>query len=300
MADKINNLTIPVQDALKAFLEDQRLRYNSPCTVRYYRVELIPFARSFQLASLSDCSPAILREYLTRVGEIRNPGGVHATFRAIRAFLNWVWLEYDIPTRNPITRVAPPKVSRQPLPGIQPDTINSLLKACNGSNCERDTAIILMLFDTGLRAAELCSLYWRDLDVDSGTVRVVHGKGDKYRISFIGVKTRRALRRYRLSVDCDPDAPVWANRRSTEPIGVSGLRGIMRRRAREAGIPAPGLHDFRRAALLGMLRNGMDVATVSRIAGHSDIQITMRYLALLPDDLQRAHALASPVDNAGL
>lgn len=59
----------------------------------------------------------------------------------------------------------------------------------------------------------------------------------------------------------------------------------------------PGLHDFRRGSLLEMLRNKMDVVTVSRIAGHSDIRVTMRYLAQLQEDLLIAHRQASPVDN---
>ena len=80
-------------------------------------------------------------------------------------------------------------------------------------------------------------------------------------------------------------------------LSLSGLREIVRRRAQDAGIPEPGLHDFRRACLLGMLRNGADAVTVSRYAGHADVRVTLRYLAQTDDVMRIAHAKASPVDN---
>lgn len=75
------------------------------------------------------------------------------------------------------------------------------------------------------------------------------------------------------------------------------LRQLIRRRAEEAkltGIPYP--HDFRRAFAITLWRNGVDIVTISRLMGHSSLEVLKRYLAQDIDDLARTHSQASPVD----
>jgi hypothetical protein len=78
----------------------------------------------------------------------------------------------------------------------------------------------------------------------------------------------------------------------------TALRGLLRRRAQLAGldeIPTP--HDFRRAFALVMLRNGVDVFSLQKLMGHSDLQVLRRYLAQTDQDVQIAHMRGSPVDS---
>jgi integrase/recombinase XerD len=78
----------------------------------------------------------------------------------------------------------------------------------------------------------------------------------------------------------------------------SGLRGIIRRRAHDAGLKAePSLHDFRRAFAINMLRSGVDVFALQKLMGHADLQVLRRYLAQTNQDIQAAHMRGSPVDN---
>jgi len=81
-----------------------------------------------------------------------------------------------------------------------------------------------------------------------------------------------------------------------QPMDRCSLRQMLIRRSKEAGIPEPGAHDFRRACALSLLRNGADVVSVSKILGHSNISVTMRYLAQNVDDLTISHNLHSPYD----
>jgi integrase/recombinase XerD len=135
-----------------------------------------------------------------------------------------------------------------------------------------------------------------DVNMKSGAVIVKHGKGDKRRVAFLSAKTRRELLRYlRHREDAAPTSPLFATldgRRLT----YSGLRQVVRRRADAAGIAEPGLHSFRRAFALMSLRAGMDVYSLQRIMGHSDLSVLRRYLAQTEGDLAAAHAHASPVD----
>ena len=79
-------------------------------------------------------------------------------------------------------------------------------------------------------------------------------------------------------------------------LGYNGLREILRRRARQAGIKEPTLHQFRRAFALNFLRNGGDVYSLQRLMGHSSLEILRRYLKLTDQDTQAAHAKYSPAD----
>jgi len=143
----------------------------------------------------------------------------------------------------------------------------------------RDRAILLALLDTGCRASEFLDLCLGDVDLRNGACQVRSGKGAKPRTVFLGERARQELRSYlAFRKDLDPLAPVWATRGGTR-LTYAGLRQIMRRRAKKAGIAAPSLHSFRRAFALGCLRSGMDIFALQRLMGHVDLSILRRYLA---------------------
>jgi site-specific recombinase XerD len=89
--------------------------------------------------------------------------------------------------------------------------------------------------------------------------------------------------------------PLFATR-DGEAFTVSGLRRVIERRAKQAGITPPALHDFRRCFAVNMLRNGVDVYSLKNLMGHSDLQTTARYLKLTDEDLKAAHSKGSPVE----
>ena len=72
-------------------------------------------------------------------------------------------------------------------------------------------------------------------------------------------------------------------------------------RAREdhvtRNVQHPSLHSFRRAFCLGMLRGGADIVSLSRLMGHANLSLIMRYAKQAQEDLLAAHQRAGPVDN---
>jgi len=70
----------------------------------------------------------------------------------------------------------------------------------------------------------------------------------------------------------------------------------MTRRANQAGVEPPSLHDFRRAFALAMLRNGTDIFTLAKLMGHKGITVLQRYLRETRQDTEIAHRRASPVE----
>jgi len=284
----------PLTHAIADFLNDRRSSQLSPRTIEFYTDELHAFASSVGDPELIDLSPDHIRAHLLTLAETRNAGGINARFRAIRAMLNWCWQEYELNRRNPISRVNPPKVRNEPLPGVKIADVMKMLTACRfGRFAVRDTALLLCLLDTGARRSEFLAMNWSDINLSSGDIRIRAGKGGKSRNVHVGKRTSKALRAW--SRIAPQSNAVWTSE-TGDRLTVSGLREIVRRRAAGVGLKAPGLHDFRRACLLGMLRNGCDAVTVSRYAGHADVRVTLRYLAQTDEDLHDAHVKASPVD----
>jgi site-specific recombinase XerD len=179
---------------------------------------------------------------------------------------------------------------------VNVEAIRALIASCQGENGRRDRVIFLTLFDTGLRAAELLALNAEDVDLVTGQVVVRHGKGDKRRVVYLGSRSRKEMRGYLKERGFEPGALF--RREDGERLKYEGLRFIVKRRAEKAKVKAPGLHDFRRAFAVACLRNGIDLIKLAELMGHSTLEVTRRYVALVDEDLRLAHALSGPVDRS--
>ena len=200
---------------------------------------------------------------------------------------------------NPVRRIKGPRVSNTPLEPVTLEQAKAMLAACDpkGEIGARDRAVILCLLDSGLRASEMTALNRGDLNLERGALVVRHGKGDKQRVTFLGAKSRRELLRYlRFRGDTPLTAPLFAGDEGRR-LCYESLRDIVRRRAKDGGIPPPTLHSVRPAFALTALRNGMDVYSLQELMGHADLTVLRRYLAQTEQDLRSAHERSGPVDH---
>jgi site-specific recombinase XerD len=306
-AAKDNRLTLEVMQADRlsdwaaAFLLDCRTRNLSPKTVEFYRwclTGFVTFAEEQAAPRVLDITPALVRLWLDALeGRGRNPGGRHAEYRALRAFLRW-WERETEPEHwtNPIGKVKPPKLPTEPLKPVTAETIAAMLAICQADDFAgiRDKALLLCLADTGARAAEFMALTLGDVNAMTGQVIIKSGKGRKPRTVFIGQKARRSLRVY-LKKRADHCPALWVTAQG-QPLALASLRQVLIRRGRAAGVTIPSPHAFRRFFALAMLRAGVDLVSIARLMGHSDLETLRRYLAQEAQDLQDAHARGSPVD----
>jgi site-specific recombinase XerD len=279
----------------------KRLENLADGTIRFYKTKIklfIRFLESLGICKVTEISPQTIRSYLVFLEQKgRNPGGVHAAYRALKAFLNWWKDEFEPENwRNPINKVKPPKVSVEILEPVQSEDALSMLATCDTKTVLglRDCAIILTLMDTGVRASELLSISRKDLDLKNGKIVIRKGKGSKFRIVFISNRTRDAIQSY-LNKRTDYSPCLWITKTKTN-LKYSGLRQIIRRRAKDANINTPSLHSFRRYFALQMLRSGVDIFSLQKLMGHSDIQILRRYLQQTEEDIRSAHQLGGPVN----
>ena len=289
---------------MEAFLFDRKAQGLSKGTLYFYQKKLSKFTQFCEgeaIKIMPELSPIIIREYLIWLEQQgHNPGGIHACFRALKTFLLW-WEEEVEPEnwKNPIRKVKAPKIPSKQIQPIKIETIQLMLATCDSTLLgKRDKAILLCLLDTGARAEEFCSMNLEDLDNVYGSIIIEKGKGGKSRSVFLGKRSRKALRTY-LRERIDHSPAIWTSHLGTR-ISYWGLREIIRRRANWANVLKPRLHDFRRAFALQCLRNGMDVYSLQKLMGHSDLQVLQRYLAQTNEDIKKAHRFGSPVDNSRL
>ena len=142
----------------------------------------------------------VTREYieawLADLHQRLSPATVARHYRNLQQLWRWLIDDGEI-TRSPMERMRPPAVPEQPVPLISEADLVALLAACKGNTFEnrRDTAILRLLIDTGMRLAELTGLGVDDLDFDAEVAHVL-GKGRRARAVPFGNKTGDALRRY--------------------------------------------------------------------------------------------------------
>src|SRR4051812_31540779 len=147
--------------------------------------------------------------------------------------------------------MSPPAVPEQSVPLLTDEEISRLLQACKGNDFEsrRDTAIIRLLLDSGLRVAELIGIKLQHLDFEQD-VALVMGKGRRQRAAPFGNRTGEALRRYIRTRAKHPLATstdaLWLGRKG--PMTDSGIRQMMEGRGAKRGGPGvntpPGPHSL--------------------------------------------------------
>lgn len=290
-----------LQRQIREFLIDREASGLSPRSLQFYADELrhlTTFLGDQAPADASQITADQLRRYFVALTERRNKGGVHAAYRAIRAFIRWFEREYQpanwqSPLRNLQVRRPQPK----PLPPVPLTDIKALLATCRRRAFvgDRDYALILCLLDTGCRASEFLGLNVGDIDMQRGAVYVT-GKGNKRRVVFVGTKSRRELARYlRHRLQANPGDPLWATTTGRR-LSRDGLTEMLRRRSRLAGVPVRRPHSYRRAFALLAKRGGADILSIQQLLGHTDLRVTRLYVDTQEEDLHEEHRKGGPVD----
>lgn len=226
-----------------------------------------------------------------------------AYYRVIRAFCNWLIAEEEI-DRSPLASLRPPPERAhqvQPFTGEQMDAL--ITAARNSHNPRRDEAIVLLLWDTGMRASELCGLREQDVDYNARRCRVL-GKGRKERTLPLGRRTTRALWNYQNSHPAEPDRRLFTGEQGPDAgssLHRHGLGKLIRRLGAAANLSGVRCspHTFRHTFAIDWLRNGGDVFTLQELLGHTTLAMVRRYVQLAQADLDTQHRRCSPADRHG-
>ncbi|MCM1100425.1 MAG: tyrosine-type recombinase/integrase [Clostridium sp.] len=265
-----------------------RKRLNSK-TLKAYRIDLGQYAQ-FCHGSPDCFSRHFVDNYITSLHKMYTPKTVKRKIASLKAFFHY--LEYrEILNTNPFAkldvRFREPKLLPKTIPLHTIQTFLSTLYAQKHRTrseyqfrcCVRDIAVIELLFATGIRISELCSLKPSDIDLESGNL-LIYGKGAKERILQIGnPEVLSALNLYRdtFREDIEICGYFFVNR-LRHPLSDQSVRLMINKYARLAGIDqhiTP--HMFRHSFATLLLEQDVDIRYIQKILGHSSINTTEIY-----------------------
>lgn len=292
--DSGNNITL--SDAYQLFVFQKESEGLSEGTLDFYRVKLSRFREWINVEDASEVRPTDIRKYLVHLKrEGYKESTINGDGRALSALFSFAE-EDGLIGANPMRGVNLPRVPREVLPDLSREQVVTLL----ANSCLRNTAIIKILLDTGVRVSELCSLNAEDFDMPTGAVVIKRGKGSKGRTVFIGASTRRSMMRYWISLQSSPEgqeAAFRGIRHWRTRLNRSGVYKSLTRLGEPLGIKPCNPHVFRRTFAVNMLRNGCDLYRLAHLMGHSDIKTLQRYLNIDMEDLRDAHREFGLVDS---
>lgn len=295
-----------LQLLVREFLEHLEIeKGRSIKTIQNYDHYLMRFLDFSKLTSPKQLNENVIREYrlwLNRQDAGKKPGGVKETLKrktqnyyliALRAFLKYL-RKRGIESASP-ERIELAKVGDRSLDLISIDELTRLLKAPQGSAVKalRDRAILELLFSTGLRVSELCSLD-RDLDLSRDELSV-RGKGEKIRVVFISDNARAILKQYLDKRDDVDDALFVQLGKASKTatylrLTPRSVERIIKAYAIKAGITKKVTpHVIRHSFATDLLQNGADLRSVQALLGHANIATTQIYTHVTDSHLREIH-----------
>ncbi len=255
---------------------------------------------SKKIEDLQDISPEVIVEFLTR---IRDEGlaanSMNRSLAALRGFYKYLIREKII-EENPLANIELAKVWMK-----LPDTISKeemkIILAQPGTQSDaaiRNTAMLELLYATGIRVSELINLTMNSINWQVGFLIVV-GKGSKERIVPIGKIAYDCTRRY-----VEDIRPKLMQKKSTDVLFLNrfgrkftrqGFWKIVVGYAKQAGLQKKVYpHTFRHSFASHLLEGGADLRTVQLMLGHSDISTTQIYTHVTRERLREIHEKYHP------
>jgi site-specific recombinase XerD len=293
---------IPLENALRAYLLHHEDMNHSLKTMRWYSDMLDRFVKFVGPDSkIGELDADVIRRYFGKFGDgTSSSSQCTPNARTLKTFLRW--LDKEGYTAEPLAKaIDMPKVPRYQdvtIDVLSDEEIEHLLGMFdpNTDVGARQRAMVCLMLESGLRLAEVSGLRTDDVHLKDLYVRV-RGKGGKENYVPLGPTTHKALTRYLTDFRVPANASIKALFLNVygEPLKYESIKTIFDRLAIKSGITRLHPHLLRHTAATKMLANGADLHSVQRLLRHSDIRTTLRYLHLVPTQLQEKMQAFSPL-----
>jgi integrase/recombinase XerD len=232
-----------------------------------------------------------LREWIAGMSrEGLAPSSVSRAVSAARGFFRFLMLDGHI-KRHPAEDLhTPQRVSRLPQ-FLSEEEMERLLFAPDIKTDigVRDRAILEVMYATGLRVSELCTLKHSDVELDAGLI-TVHGKGSKQRRIPIGKSAVHWLQRYlgiRRQFASEAKPELFLNRGRV--LTRQAAWAIIKTYAAQAGVPDISPHTLRHSFGTHLMQHGADSRSVQALLGHADISTTEIYTHITDLHMRKAY-----------
>ena len=278
----------------KRMLEELERRHYSEATPRCYIHTVEDFSRRFKRSP--DClGPEHIREYQAELFKKRklSPGTVTQRLAALRFFyvktLKKTWSIADTPYPKRAFHL-PAILSRE-----------EVAQLINAAVTPYHRTLLMTLYATGVRRAELTHLKISDIDSQRMVIHVQGGKGRKDRDVMLSPKLLEALREHWRGLQRKPSAWLFPGNRwhtGDTPITTKVVWDACKEAAQQAGLQKHvHPHTLRHCFATHLLEAGADLRTIQKLLGHSDLEETAKYLHL---SRRHLNATPSPLDSLKL
>lgn len=283
----MNNLQTHIKNYLEYCQLQKRLDAK---TLKAYRIDLRQFQAETLTSEITEITPETLENYIANLHQKYKPKTVKRKIASLKAFIHY--LEYrEILDQNPFNRVQVKFREPTTLPKTIPlqivETFLSTIytqRTCATTNYQkrnalRDAAVIELLFSTGMRISELCSLKSQDVNLYEKTI-LIYGKGSKERKIQIGNDdVFLILKEYKenFSTEIQNCNHFFVNQ-SGKPLSDQAVRRMINKYTSLAAIEqhiTP--HMFRHTFATSLLEADVDIRYIQEMLGHSSINVTEIY-----------------------
>lgn len=304
---------------INRYLDQQRIRGVADSTLRSYAHDLLHFLRWWAAAhKTSNITPQALNEstfldYIRfQVNQNPPPAAqsinrhVGTAERAMRrefpqaaplsapGFQNWHWRPSRLGYGRPRPALTQLRV-KTPKRVVVPLSVDEVARFWSSFRTSRDVAVVGLMLLHGLRSCEVLALNREDIQFSDSQIRV-QGKGRRVRVLPLDRDSVRLLEHYlclERPAHCGPALFVCLKGPSRgHRMTPAGLRSLFRHHRQATSVTKANPHRFRHTFASDMVRAGMSLPALMQLMGHAQIQTTMIYLQLTPQDVWEQYARA--------
>lgn len=277
--------TLDNSEYLKLFLDAKKIEGCSDRTIQYYRVTIEKLLSQY-VNPIRKITTDEIRSYLSDYQHINDCSKVTVdnVRRNLSSFFSWLEEENYI-LKSPMKRIHKIKTNQQVKEIITDEDIEKLRDNCA---CNRDLAMIDLLYSTGIRVGELVNLNIDDVDFEAREC-VVFGKGGKERKVYFDAKAKLHLLKYLEGRIDTNDALFVSLDAPYNRLKISGVEIRMRSLGRSVNLSRIHPHKFRRTMATRAIDKGMPIEQVQKILGHSQIDTTMQYAMVNQSNVKMSH-----------
>jgi integrase/recombinase XerD len=283
-----------MEKRLLAFLDFLQTEYKySNNTTAAYKNDLNQFVKFLangqyaQVTKWTDVTSEIVHDYVNFMkSKSYASSSVARKVAAVKSFFNYLHAR-DFIDENPTTDIESPRVKKRLPKTLTADEVERLLEAPTTKTSPknlRDTALLTMLYTTGMRVTEVVSLHENDIDLDNNTL-YCPGKDEQVRELPFDKLTRNVLANYLekgrpyLAKDKDEKA-IFLNHRGQQ-LTRQGLWLIIKSYAKQAELNTTVTpHTLRHSFAAHKLNSGSNLQEVQQLLGHANISTTQIYTQL--------------------
>lgn len=260
-----------------------------PTTISAYRRDLKDLVEHLGNQDVDTIEMPHFRSFLKAMS-VWGASTVARKLSTIRSFLDFLMRE-GLVEINHAKALKAPKLEQRLPHHVNTDGIERLLDAPGRDLIGlRDRAILEVLYSAGLRVSELVGVNDSDIDMDSGTVKVV-GKGNRERLAPIGKHACAALSAW---IDVRGVASATFTNYLGGQLSTRSVQKLVDKYAEKAGLGKMSPHDLRHSMATHLLDHGADIRAVQEMLGHASITSTQIYTHVSVSRQREVHARCHP------